>query len=58
MAQESESVAPIVETRKVVIQYTINAPNVATPTAGVDPAALERFILAVMSKNSLGRTPL
>lgn len=51
--------APVVEVRKVRIEYEIAPPNV--PAAGqsnIDPAALEQFVLAVLAKNSLSRSSL
>ena len=49
----------VVEVRKVRIEYEITVPNVpAVQQPNIDPAALERFVLAVMAKSSLSRTSL
>ena len=49
---------PIVETRRVRIEYEIAPPVVQSPQPMLDAAALERFILGVIAKRGSNRTPL
>lgn len=49
----------VVEVRKVRIEYEITVPNVpAVQQPNIDPAALERFVLAVMAKNQMRASSL
>lgn len=49
--------APIVETRRVVIQYTISTP-LAPPPQPQQPADIEAAVLDVLRRVGLGRSSL
>jgi hypothetical protein len=49
---------PIVEVRKVRIEYEIAPPVVQSAQPMLDAASLERFIIGVIGKAGSNRTPL